>query len=186
MIRINTELVSYIAELQQKKGSSMIRKEIFHPKELVVAANQRLFNVYIIKSGIAKCYLTEDTGKDFIQEFFGEGEIFGEVEMFNNESSFCSVEAITDLSVFKISFESFAQLLKEDKKANQLLFKAMASKIKYKALRHAHNQTHPIETNLLRLQQQFPELHHLVSKKDIANYIGVTERSLNRVLKAQK
>lgn len=181
MVRINKELLSYL--LTNVSHDPLIDQEEFRGKEIVVEAEKRLYSVYIIKKGIAKCYLTEDTGKDFIQEFFGEGEIFGEVEMLNNEASFCTIEAITDLTVYKIPMKHFETLLEENRTMNLLVLKALASKIKYKALRHSYNQSHAIEDNLQRLQEQFPEFNKVISKKDVANYLGVTERSLNRIIR---
>ncbi len=60
--------------------------------------------------------------------------------------------------------------------------KAMAIKIGYKAPRHSYQQSYTIEDNILKLKEAFPELIEVISKKDIANYMGITLRSLNRVL----
>lgn len=126
--------------------------------------------------------MTEDNGKEFIQEFFGEGELFGEVEVINNTTSFCSIEAITDLVVYKIQQDEFRKLLAEERLFNQIVLQAMASKIHYKALRHSYHQSHAIADNFLRLKNQFPELTEKISKQDLASYLGVTLRSLNRTL----
>lgn len=182
MIRINTDLVAYLKRVLTEDHD--IAEVKFDPDEIVLKERKTLRSVYVIKEGIAKCYLTEDTGKDFIQEFFGSGEIFGEVEMLHDDLSFCTIQAITELMVYKIPFSTFGHLLENDKKFNRLILKGLASKIKYKAIRHAFNQSHAIEVNLQRLEKEMPNLHQMVSKRDIANYLGVTERSLNRILKS--
>jgi CRP-like cAMP-binding protein len=128
--------------------------------------------------------MTQDTGTDFIQEFFGEGEIFGEIEMFNNDLSLCSNEAITPLTIFKIQKDDFHMLIDQDKTFSQLILKSLTAKIKYTAIRHSYNQSHTIEANLMRLKRSFPNLNETIPKRDLANYLGITERSLNRVLKA--
>lgn len=182
MIRINKDLVDYVKILSRAKEEDVVIEQKYSPTQVVLAQRKRVFAVYILKSGIAKCYMTEDTGVDFIQEFFGEGEIFGEVEMFNDETSFCSIEAITEVSVFKIPLEKFHELIDHDERFRKLILKSLASKVKYAAIRHSYNQSHTIEANLLRLKKQFPSLNETISKIDIANYLGITERSLNRTL----
>lgn len=181
MIRTNSELLKHINS-DIKKASTYFIEEKIKTGVCLIEQNQRIFDVYIIKSGIAKCYLTQDTGNDFIQEFFGEGEVFGEVEALQQEQSFCAIEAISDMEIYKISANHFLELLENDKAFNKLIFKSMASKIKYKAIRHSYNQSHSIKLNLLRLKKQFPSLFSIIPKQDIANYLGVTLRSFNRVL----
>ena len=151
--------------------------------EKIITQKTNVRSVFLIKNGLAKCYLTEDTGEDFIQEFFGMGEIFGEIESITDEISFCTIEALTPTTYFKIPRNAFLNLVKEDKSFNALLLQLMATKIRYTALRHSYNQTHSLEANLKRLLAEFPELLQQISKKDIANYLGITVRSLNRTLK---
>lgn len=182
MIRINKDLVDYVKMLSRSEGDDAVIEQKYEPKQIILEQRKRVFAVYILISGMAKCYMTEDTGVDFVQEFFGEGEIFGEIEMFNDESSFCSIESITAVSVFKIPHDQFHQLIDSDRRFRQLILKSLATKVKYTAVRHSYNQSHTIETNLLRLKKQFPTLIETIAKIDIANYLGITERSLNRTL----
>lgn len=184
MIRNNQELVDFVSGIRLRENDGFISEEAFGQKELVIAQGARSPFIYIIKSGIAKCFLSHENGTDFVQEFFGAGEIFGEVEMFDDEEYFCSVETITDFAVYKISRKNFFSLLERDPKFNSLILKALIRKIKYKAVRHAFHQSNSIETNLLRLVEQFPGVFDVIPKPDIANYLGITERSLNRSLKS--
>ena len=134
----------------------------------------------IVQENITRINLNDVN--DFVEEFFGEGEIIGEIEIINNHTSVCGISAITELSIYKISSDNFKHLLDKDKIFNQLILKALSAKIRYKASRHAHNQLNDVEANLLRIKKEFPEIFDAIPKLDIANYLGVTLRSLNRVL----
>ncbi|WP_026998116.1 Crp/Fnr family transcriptional regulator [Flectobacillus major] len=186
MIRINKELLHCVSTLYQSCTDSPIVEQTFEPKNLIIQEQKKVFSVYIIKSGIAKCYLTEDTGIDFIQEFFSEGEIFGEIEAIRDEISFCSVEALSQLVVYKIPTAYFQHLLKQNPEFNQLILKALSNKVYYKAIRHSYNQSHTVEAKLLRLKDYLSDFTHLISKQEIANYLGITTRSLNRTLNELK
>ena len=179
MIRTNKELLDYVSKYQ---NLDVILEQKYSPFETIIEQGKRVNFVYIIQSGIAKCFLTEENGNDFVEEFFGEGGIMGEIEIINNHVSVCGISAITELLVYKISSTDFKQLLDKDKLFNQLILKALSAKIHYKASRHAHNQLHDVEANLLRIKREFPQLFDAIPKLDIANYLGVTLRSLNRVL----
>lgn len=181
MIRTNIELLEYLEE-SRKSNNYFIHEEV-QKGQKIIEQNKNIFYGYIIKSGIAKCYLTEETGNDFIQEFFSEGELFGEVEIINQDKSFCTIEAVSEMIVYKISATNFQYLLENDKKFSNLILKSFAKKIQYKALRHSHNQLYSIESNLFRLQQSTLDFMTVISKNDIASYLGISLRSLNRVLK---
>lgn len=185
MIRTNRELLDYVNKLYQN-GDQRIIAQCFDPKHRIIEQNKRYAWVYIIKEGITKCYMTDENAKEFIQEFLGEGTEFGELEVFSNNPSFCCVEAVTALSTFKISYRNFNELIDTDKKFNRIIISGMAAKISYKAPRHLYQHSYPIEANILKLKEVFPEFTQVISKKDIANYIGVTPRSLNRTLHSLK
>ncbi len=184
MIRINKEFLQYIDKLNNQGIHTAIGKHQAAVGEKIIRQRTSVFAVYVVISGMAKCYLTEDTGNDFIQEFFGEGEVFGEIEVLTNDFSFCTIEALTPMSYFKIPKATFLALLQSDSVFNQLVHKLMANKIRYTALRHSYHQSHPLEANLKKLIQEFPDLLQKISKNDIANYLGITVRSLNRIIKS--
>ena len=182
MVRVNNELLAYVTKLYHSENEGYFTMQHYQPEQTVIQQGKYISFVYIIASGIAKCYLSEDNGRDFIQEFFSKGELFGEIEVIHGNLSFCSVEAITDLQVLQIKGENFRKLLKTDGKFNELILKSVANKVRYKAIRHGYNQSHALEDNLLRLIKEFPDLLQSISKQDIANYLGITLRSLNRTL----
>lgn len=183
MIRTNKELFEAIFQLNQFGAAELFSTASYAAGEEILIQGKKVFNVYIIKSGITKCFLCTDTGKTFIQEFFGEGEMFGEIEAIDNSYSSCTIQAVTEVIVYQIKTANFLQLLQENKHFNSVLIKALTAKLKYKAIRHSYNQSHTIEENLLRLKTTFPELEKVISKRDIAAYLGITLRALNRTIK---
>lgn len=185
MIRTNTDLATYTQSLWTS-GSLEMKEEVFPPKSRIIEQDRRYSRVYVITEGIAKCYISDENGKEFIQEFLGEGMEFGELEVFDNHMTICSVESISPLKTYSFSHRVYNHLLDTDREFNRIIMKSLADKIRYKAPRHSYQHSYPIEDNILRLKQLFPEFTQVISKKDIANYIGVTPRSLNRALKELK
>ncbi|WP_378187114.1 Crp/Fnr family transcriptional regulator [Aquimarina sp. W85] len=182
MIRSNANLLEYISKPSFLEKWNTIASIKFDTAATIINQQSTSNAIYIVKKGITKCYLTEDTGVDFIQEFFGPGELFGEIEFFTQTSNFCAVVTIDQTEVFKIPHTSFTKLLATDRRFNTLIMEALAKKIRYKAIRHAYNQLHTIEDKVLRLKKEYPSIFETLKKKDIANYLGITMRSLNRSL----
>ncbi|WP_041264063.1 hypothetical protein [Bernardetia litoralis] len=75
MIRTNVELLEYVNRNIKNTKTHFIEKKIAR-NTILVEQNQNIIFIYVIKTGIAKCYLTEDTGSDFIQEFFWRRRTF--------------------------------------------------------------------------------------------------------------
>lgn len=124
MIRKNLNFLAYTACLED----STFVIELFSPHDFILQQGKEGKSIYIIKSGVAKCYMTDESGEDFVQEFFGEGEIFGEIESIGGNLSFCNIEAITAVEVYKITTENFLALLEADFLFNGLIMKNLASK----------------------------------------------------------
>ena len=183
MIRINRALLNHLIKLKSSGHHDSIAERTAEAGEKMLHQQTHVHSLFIIKEGLAKCFLTLDNGNDFIQEFFGAGEVFGEIELITNEISFCTIQALIPTTYYQIPKKVFHQLLAEDAVFNRSLLHLLATNVRYAALRHSYNQTHSLEDNLKRLLEQFPELLALISKNDIANYLGITVRSLNRVLK---
>jgi CRP-like cAMP-binding protein len=185
MIRTDIDFLTYI-DLLHQKDSNYFSVENYPSKAIILEQEKRYHSLYIIKKGITKCYLSDENGKEFIQEFLGAGMEFGELEVFSGNLSFCSIEAITDTQVYKISHQHYNQLLENDPIFNRLVIKSMAIKISYKAPRHSFQQSYSIEENILKLKKSYPDYDSIFSKNDIANYLGITIRSLNRTLNGLK
>ncbi|WP_422081987.1 Crp/Fnr family transcriptional regulator [Ulvibacterium sp.] len=183
MIRTNSELLDFFSQWDGKEGYKTFRERQFGPgQKLIVQGKEGRF-VHIIKEGIAKCYVCEENGKEFVQEFFGAGELLGEIEVLNNTSTFSNVMALTTVTTYCIGKGDFCAMMNNVPGFNLMVSRALATKLRDSAIRTSRQQTYPTAHNLNKLSQLFSKETGMFSKKDIADYLGVTLRSLNRTLK---
>ncbi len=66
---------------------------------------------YIVADGKVKVHKYASSGKEFIIAFFGRGEMFGEVAVFEGKPYPASVQAMVDTKVLKIKMEDFISFL---------------------------------------------------------------------------
>jgi len=177
MIRTNQDLLQFI---DRQPGMT---QQVFTPGQQVFRQDAQARQVYFIKKGIAKCYITEDNGKDYILEFFGEGEVIGELELLRSAPILSTVEAVTELTLFKTDHITFWQLIDNNKDFNRLLLKELATRVSQLAIRVSYQQLYPLEYTLLKLLSLFSHQELPLSKQDLADYLAITVRSLNRTLK---
>ncbi|MGD1318180.1 Crp/Fnr family transcriptional regulator [Chryseobacterium sp. 2R14A] len=183
MLRTNQDFLDYLWVLynsQQHKGNIIL--ESFEKDEKLLTQNEVSDKIMLIKSGITKCFFTEENKEEYIVEFLGKGEILGEIEMMKNVPCICSIEAITEVSVFTVTIPYFQSLIKNDLNLNNLLLDVFAERIVNTSNRSSYQQLHATEHTLSQLLE-LKAKEMKISKEDMAAYLGTTVRSLNKALK---
>ncbi len=156
----------------------------FPPKKRLLEQDRNTRNVFVIRSGIGKCFIAEENGKEYILEFLGEGEILGEIEAIRRTAGMAMVESLTSLCVFKIEKTYFLQLLKTDAAFNQAVLELMATRLANTAMRASRQQLYTLSYNLSQLLKILQQEKIVFTKKDLSGYLGISIRSLNRLLAA--
>lgn len=182
MLRTNQTFLDYLEGLyssEEHKGNIVL--ESFEKGDKILVQNQISTKIMLVKSGITKCYFVEESGKEYIVEFMGKGEIIGEIEVIKNVPCICSIEAITEVTVYSMSIPYFQALIKKDLTLNNLLLDVFAERIFNTSSRASYQQLHKTEHTLSQLLEvKSREME--ISKEDMATYLGTTVESLNRAL----
>ncbi|GAA5088627.1 hypothetical protein GCM10023210_12470 [Chryseobacterium ginsengisoli] len=182
MLRTNQPFLDYLEELYNKQDKKNITIKSFEKGDKILKQNKVSTKIMLIKSGITKCYFVEENDKEYIVEFLGKGEIIGEIEVIKNVSCLCSIEAITEVTVYSMTIPYFQSLIKSDLTLNNLLLDVFAERIVNTSSRASYQQLHKTEHTLSQLLEvKSKEME--ISKEDMAAYLGITVRSLNRALK---
>ncbi|MEM6894816.1 MAG: Crp/Fnr family transcriptional regulator [Bacteroidota bacterium] len=183
MIRTNPKLLAYSKALLEREPAQVSITH-YKRKEEIMGQGHRYPYVGIIIKGIVKCFINEANGKAFIQEFMTEGMEVGELEFFEKGAATCSVAAVTPVTILEIPHQLFQKLLNKELSFNRLILESLADKVRYKAPRHAFQTSYSLERNIEKMGELYPDFLKVLPKGDIANYLGVSARSLNRALKA--
>ncbi|MBB6498467.1 Crp/Fnr family transcriptional regulator [Pedobacter cryoconitis] len=184
MLRTNPGLLSFIEELylnQSRKEDIILRT--FSKGDQLLKQHQQISKILIIKEGVTKCYLTEENDKDYLFEFLGKGEIAGEIEALKNMDCLCTIEAITEVSVYALSIPFFLSQIDKNLEINKILLHILADRILNTSSRASYQQLYSIEHGLSKLLQLQQTEQISLTKDDMAAYLGISIRSLNRTLK---
>ncbi len=185
MIRENPDFLAYLETLIAKPESGISLRR-FPAGELLLKQGEQSHYVFLVKSGVVKCFVTDENDKDFIFEFLGKGEIVGELEGVRSVACLGNVESITEVTALAIPVTEFNSLLESDIRFNHLLIHTFVTRIVHTSERAAFQQVNTTERSLTRLKQLFKDADLQLSKEDMAAYLGITVRSLNRTLKNRK
>jgi CRP-like cAMP-binding protein len=184
MITTNLQLRNLMEELTGNESTgNAITLRALQPKQRLIVQDQALQSVYIIRSGVTKCFITEGNEKDYILDFLGEGEILGEIEAIRHTRATCTIEAITPLTVYTISNIQFHHFFKTLPAFGSIVLELMATRLARISEKAARQQLYTLSEILPQLLSALESQQITFTKQDLSEYLGISVRSLNRLLK---
>lgn len=183
MLRTNLTFLAFIERFCAENKQADITLKNFKAGYRFIEQGEKINNIYIIKDGISKCFISEENGKDFIIEFLGKGEVVGELEALKKINCLCNVAAISEVMAYIIPHHFFLSLINKSSEFTTLLLQELSTRIIQTSTRAAFQQLYTLEYALLKLLKLQADEHISISKEDMAAYLGISVRSFNRSLK---
>ncbi|MCF6401466.1 Crp/Fnr family transcriptional regulator [Chitinophaga filiformis] len=184
MITTNLQLRNLMEELTGNESTgNAITLRTLQPKQRLIVQDQALQSVYIIRSGVTKCFITENNERDYILDFLGEGEILGEIEAIRHTRATCTIEAITPLTVYTMSSAQFHHFFKTLPAFGSVVLELIATRLARISEKAARQQLYTLSEILPQLLSALESQQITFTKQDLSEYLGISVRSLNRLLK---
>ena len=171
-------------------SSSPIHSQVFRVSDYLFRVGDKLENLYVIKSGSAKTFITNEVGEEQILNFYGPGDIIGFDGLPTNQhiSTALSLETTSACAVPMYKLEKvFEQLIpsclieyardrikQESKKSNLLGKKNANTRIASFLLKLSEDQ------KMLGCSET--EFDLSMSRDDIGNYLGLASETVSRTL----
>lgn len=184
MIQTNLDLLQLINDILPAAGGAVTWRH-FEAGQRFIFQEQEILQVYIIRSGVVKPVITEENGKEYILEFLGEGEMLGEVEAIRGTRTVCAVDAVTDVSLYAMGVGQFHYFLQTVPAFNTLVLRLLATRVANSSVKMARQQLYTMAELLPKLQEMLAAQQIAFTKQDLAGYMGISVRSLNRLLKGE-
>lgn len=184
MIKTNLQLRNLMEELTgNERTANAITLRNLQAGQKLITKDQPLQSVFIIRSGVIKCFITEDNDKDYILDFLGEGELLGEIEAIRNTPATCTVEAITPLTVYVLGATQFHHFFRTLPAFSSIVLELMATRLSRISEKAARQQLYTLSEMLPQLLSALNSQQITFTKQNLAEYLGISVRSLNRLLK---
>lgn len=186
MLRTNPTFLSFIERFYTENEGHNITLKSYSAGFRFIQQGEKIRNIYFIKDGITKCFISEENGKDFIIEFLGKGEVVGELEALKKIDCLCNVETISEVTAYAIPDYFFMKLTEENTEFTKILLQELSTRIIQTSSRASFQQLYNLEYGLLKLLKIQTDEQVSISKEDMAAYLGISVRSFNRTLKQVK
>ena len=158
--------------------------------QAVVHAGDHPDYVYFVLTGSLKVLVSDEDGREVILTILGQGELFGEMSIFDEQPRSASVVAVMPSDLVMISKQDLKQLMRDDFDIAWRIMCNLADRLR--------NADRKIES--LALMDVYGRVAHLllemaeekngqtivvrkISKQDIAKMIGASREMVSRVMK---
>ena len=182
-------IFSSLSEDELAELSQIAIERGFNPGEFVFWDGDTPRWFYIIAEGKIKVLKHSSSGKEFIIAFFGPGEMFGEVAVFENKPYPASAQAVGETKVLEIKREDFLAFLADRPEVALRIIYVLGGR-----LRDAQSRLRDIAAE--RVEQRVASILLMLSSKlgpdlpftrqEIADMAGTTTETAIRVMSRLK
>ncbi|QOD60581.1 Crp/Fnr family transcriptional regulator [Polaribacter haliotis] len=163
---------------------SLISKKTLKKKDTFSRAGEIPEYIYILESGIARSYYTDEKGKEYIRNFFTPIRAVGALgALILDKPSRFSYDCLTDCTIYCINFKEFKKLTKRDPlisnlyvKVLEVVFLELESKVYNLSVLNATQR-------YIKLKKRIPDIENKIPLYHIASYLNITPVQLSRIRK---
>lgn len=158
--------------------------------QVVVTEGDRPDNVYFVLNGNLKVVVSDEEGREVILSILGQGEIFGEMGMFEEQPRSASVVAASAADLVVIRNADFRAVMRDNFEVSWRLMCMLASRLRNADRKIESLALMDVYGRVARLLMEMAEQHgdelivaRKISKQDIAKMIGASREMVSRVMK---
>ncbi|HWQ79542.1 MAG TPA: Crp/Fnr family transcriptional regulator [Anaerovoracaceae bacterium] len=160
----------------------------YKANEFVLNQGEVHDHMYIVLEGELGIYVESEQGKKYYLNTYRKGNYIGELEMFGNYPYISSVEARTDVRLLEIDREDFIRWVMLDRNLNEYVIRTLCHSTYVLCSNMGANTLYTLKSRVCRFLLDRSEEGGKVSinSEMLSEYMAVTQRSVNRILKQLK
>lgn len=145
--------------------------KLYKDGEIIVEEGMQSRTMYVVQSGKVKV-VKNDTGRETVLALLGEGDIFGEMSLFDTSPRSATVKAVGDARILAIEHEGLLKRIKMDPTLAFRIIKQMSRRIRelnaslisaQKTMNQANNTLSQMnKTDTIRMQDKEAAVNHLI------------------------
>jgi CRP-like cAMP-binding protein len=156
----------------------------FIKNEVITKIGEVPTNIYILKSGVARSFYTDENGKQYIRTLFTANKTAGSLaSLLSGKPSKYTYDCLTDCILYKINFKEFIKLTKTNISLSNL-YSRILENIFFVMERRIYNLSVLNATErYLNLKQEIPDIENIIPQYHIASYLNISAVQLSRIRK---
>lgn len=157
----------------------------FQTGEVILNVEDRIDEVFILKSGRLKTYSLSENGTKHLIKIYGTGELLGDVEVFTDSSVICYLEGMDEGEIYVIKREHFLQWMEQDFNVSLYIVRQLAQKLINTGIKMQSAVSYPLKYQVLLYIWEYISQYksNCIPKLLIVEELGSNIRSINRILR---
>lgn len=158
--------------------------------QAVVHAGDRTDYVYFVLTGTLKVLVSDEDGREVILTMLGQGELFGEMGVFDEQPRSASVVAVSPVDLVVIAKSDFRRMMQENFDIAWRIMSNLAERLRTADRKIESLALMDVYGRVAKLLLEFSEIHEgqrvirrKLTKQDIAKMIGASREMVSRVMK---
>ncbi|WP_242087193.1 Crp/Fnr family transcriptional regulator [Aestuariivivens sediminis] len=148
----------------------------------LVKFNEVPTKVNMLVSGLVRCYLTTEEGKEYNKSFYLPISFVASLTaLMNNKPSLFVFETLADSEFFEIDYNKLMALCSENSQINTLYTKVLEILYSKYERRLVELISLNAKDRYLALRDQIPNVDIIIPQYHIASYLGITAVQLSRI-----
>lgn len=150
----------------------------------IIKLDETASKVYMLVSGVIRCYISTESGKEFNKSFYFPTSLVGSLTALREKrpSSF-TFETLTDCKVYELDYYELMELCDNDPVLKGLYNSVLCLFYAQYEKRLVELISMDATERYLELRKQNPNIDKIISQYHIASYLGITAVQLSRIRK---
>jgi CRP-like cAMP-binding protein len=150
----------------------------------LVKLNDVSSKIYMLVSGVVRCYLITESGKEFNKSFYLPLGFMGSLTaLIKRKPSIFIFETLSDCKLYEVDYYKLMELCKRNEQVNMLYSKVLEVVYVMYERRLIELISLDAKGRYLALRKQIPTVDELIPQYHIASYLGITPVQLSRIRK---
>jgi CRP-like cAMP-binding protein len=150
----------------------------------VVKFNEVPTKVYLLVSGIIRCYLSTESGKEYNKSFYFPTSFMGPLTaLVKKQPSRFVFETISECELYEVDYAKLMQLYNKSTVLKRFYSKVLEMVYMQYEKRLVDLISLDATERYLELRKEHPNIDRLISQYHIASYLGITPVQLSRIRK---
>lgn len=178
-------IFSGLSEIEMAELAALVVPRSFTAGQFVLWEGDAPEWFYLVAQGRVKVVKHTSSGKEFIIAFFGPGEMFGEVAVFEDKPYPASAQAIEDTSVLGIKKEDFLSFLANRPQVALRIINVLGGRLRDAQVRLKDLAGERVEQRLAQTLVTLSSRHGSTlpfTRQEIADMSGTTTETAIRVM----
>lgn len=172
--------------------SQDIKEELLKISELktvkagkqIVKLGETPSKVFMLVSGIVRCYLSTESGKEYNKSFYMPLSFVGPLTaLIQRTPSLFVFETLEDSEMYEVDYYKLTDLCNKNESLRTLYYRVLEVTYMMYEKRLVELISLDAKARYIELQKQIPNVDALIPQYQIASYLGITAVQLSRIRK---